>query len=135
MSLTNDSGFAEQIARIMVVAGAQTQPELAEYLGVSLSAVEDAAQSGKIPADWLLVLLRVNNASPDWILAGQGPRFMGRPLDRYETGEEAVERWGAIEALRRVPSRLLADELVRRIVVAQSQALSKLAEDADGLGR
>ena len=119
----------------MVVAGAQTQPELAEYLGVSLSAVEDAAQSGKIPADWLLVLLRANNASPDWILTGQGPRFMGRPLDRYETGEEAVERWGAIEALRRVPSRLLADELVRRIVVAQSQALSKLAEDADGLGR
>ena len=134
MSLTNDSGFAEQIARIMVVAGAQTQPELAEYLGVSLSAVEDAAQSGKIPADWLLVLLRANNASPDWILTGQGPRFMGRPLDRYETGEEAVERWGAIEALRRVPSRLLADELVRRIVVAQSQAISKLEEDADGSG-
>ena len=59
---------------------------------------------------------------------------MGRPLDRYETGEEAVKRWGAIEALRRVPSRLLADELVRRIVVAQSQAISKLEEDADGSG-
>ena len=128
------ASFKAQMRRIYCLTQTRTKTELAEYLGVSLSAVEDAAQSGKIPADWLLVLLRVNNASPDWILAGQGPRFMGRPLDRYETGEEAVERWGAIEALRRVPSRLLADELVRRIVVAQSQAISKLEEDADGSG-
>lgn len=121
MALASDSNFAEQMARIRAITGLRSQEELAEYLGISLLAVEDAAQNGKIPAEWLLILLRVNSASPDWILTGQGSRFMGRPLDRYETDEETVERWAAIEVLRRVPSRLLADELVRRIAVAQGK--------------
>ncbi|CAK7058623.1 MAG: hypothetical protein DELT_01324 [Desulfovibrio sp.] len=38
---------------------------------------------------------------------------------RYETGDAATERLANEEALRRIPTRMLADELVRRVAVSQ----------------
>ena len=44
---------------------------------------------------------------------------------RYETGDEAAEREAAEEALRYIPPRMLADELVRRIAVPQTDTEQK----------
>ena len=41
---------------------------------------------------------------------------------RYETADEAAGRKADEEALRRLPSHMLAEELVRRIAVSQEHA-------------
>lgn len=41
---------------------------------------------------------------------------------RYETAGEAAGRSADEETLRRLPSRMLAEELVRRIAVSQEHA-------------
>lgn len=49
----------------------------------------------------------------------------GQPIEdgHYETGAEFTECQVDEEALRRLPSRKLADELVRRIAVSQEKLL------------
>ncbi len=74
-----------------------------------------------MPSSWLVILMRVKNVHPEWILTGKGPCLMTlRPEpERYETAGEAAGRSADEEALRRLPSRMLAEELVRRIAVSQ----------------
>lgn len=65
------------------------------------------------------------------MLTGPGPCFLGARSGQYETGEAAAERWTREEALQRLPSRVLADELVRRIAVAEGKAAVGHADEAD----
>lgn len=118
----NPSPFIEQLKRIHQITGTHSQTGLAAYLGVHRSAVTNAKRTGMIPAEWLLTLLRVANVNPEWILSGAGPcRFRRQTEDVYEDGETAWERQKDYEALQRLSSRALADELVRRIAVAEAE--------------
>ena len=117
--------------RIKLITGKRTQVELADLLGVKQSSISDAKRRGKIPSSWLVILMRYKHANPEWILTGNGSTFVSAPPaePRYETGDEAAERRADEEALRRLPSRMLADELVRRIAVSQDKSYcSKLDE-------
>ncbi|MCC8193211.1 MAG: hypothetical protein LIP28_00995 [Deltaproteobacteria bacterium] len=44
------------------------------------SSISDAKRRKSIPAEWLLKLLRHDQSNPDWILTGQGARYL-RPAD------------------------------------------------------
>ena len=125
------SSFDEQMERIKLITGKRTQTDLAALLGIRQSSVYDAKRRGKIPSGWLAILMRYKHVNPEWILTGNGPIFVAFPPAeaRYETGDEVAERRADEEALRRLPSRMLADELVRRIAVSQDRAYcSKMDE-------
>ncbi len=115
--------FNEQMERIKFITGKRTQIELADLLGIKRSSVADAKRRGKIPSSWLVILMRVKNVHPEWILTGKGPYSLSKQpeVGHYETGDEAAVRRADEEALRRLPSRMLADELVRRIAVSQDK--------------
>ena len=116
--------FDTQMERIKLITGKRTQVELAEFFGIRQSSVSDAKQRGKIPSSWLVILMRVKNVFPEWVLTGKGPCYLTLPTPPgcYETGDAAAERQADEEALRRLHSRMLADELVRRIAVSQESA-------------
>jgi hypothetical protein len=66
------------------------------------------------------MLVEARGINPEWIKTGCGPREIARvfayvPEGRYETGEEAFERRQDEKPLKRLPSRALAEELLRRI--------------------
>ena len=107
--------FDAQMERLKLVIRKHTATDLADFFGVQQSAVSAAVRRGKMPSSWLVILMRVKKVHPEWILTGKGPCLMTlRPEpSRYETDEEA---------LRRLPSHMLAEELVRRIAVLQGHA-------------
>lgn len=119
--------FTEQMERIRQATGTRTQSELADFLGIRQSSVSDAKRRCKIPSDWLVTIMRVKNVHPEWILTGNGPRYVLAPTPPgyYETGEAVQERWAKDEALRRLSSKDLADELLRRIAVAQADSFTR----------
>ena len=121
MTQESQTLFSEQMARIRRVTGTRTQLELAEFLGVSQSAVSDAVRRGRVPAEWLVTLVRARNVSPEWVLTGGGPCRMTLP-GQYEVPEEAGERREAEAALRRASSRALTEELLRRIAASGAGA-------------
>ena len=121
------NNFDEQLDRILWVTGTHTQLELADFLGVHRSSVLDAQKSGKIPADWLLTILCAKDVHPEWILTGDGSCFISSriPIGHYDTGETVQERWRKEEALRRLSSKDLRDELLRRIAISQAEHFTK----------
>lgn len=84
---------------------------LAQFLGIRQSSVSDAQKRGVIPAEWLLKLLRKKGVSPDWVLTGEGSRFL-LPTRRGEAPPVVY----TVES--RPPetcsTQELVDELVRR---------------------
>ena len=115
--------FAEQIERIKLVTGTQTQSELAKALGVRQSSVADAKRRSSIPPGWLVTLMREHNANPDWILTGTGVCYLSGSEDPgadRKGGDN--ERRMFEEVLRHMPSRMLAEELLRRVAAAESRA-------------
>lgn len=117
--------FHEQLQRIKDVVAVGSGVELANFLGVRTAAATRALRRGKIPSAWLIILLRVKNVHPEWVITGKGPCFINRAQEsgRYETGEAFAERNADEEALRRLSSRAPADELVRRVAVSQEKSL------------
>ena len=113
--------FDAQMERLKLVIRKHTATDLADFFGVPQSAVSAAVRRGKMPSSWLVILMRVKNVHPEWILTGKGPCLMTlRPEpSRYETDVKVTTRKADEEALRRLPSHMLAEELVRRIAVSQ----------------
>lgn len=72
------------MARIQCATGCTTQTALAELLGIRQAFVSDAVRRGEIPADWLVLLLRLKGINPDWVLTGQG-RMLLRPVCCVDT--------------------------------------------------
>ena len=103
--------------RLKLVIRKHTATDLADFFGVPQSAVSAAVRRGKMPSSWLVILMRVKNVHPEWILTGKGPCLMTLRPDVEVTTRKADE-----EALRRLPSHMLAEELVRRIAVSQGHA-------------
>ena len=123
--------FTDQMERIKFVTGKRTQTELADFFGIKQSSISSAVQRGKIPQSWLVILMRVKNVHPEWVLTGDGPCYIPteREPGRYETGEEFTERKMDEEALKRLPARALAEELVRRIAVSQNEVFCTVPKE------
>ena len=66
----------EIFERVFEAAECRTPIELADTLDVQQSFISDAKRRNSIPSDWLIKLLRLKQINPDWILTGQGSRFM-----------------------------------------------------------
>ena len=125
---TNRNIFDGQLRRVYQVTGVRTQTELAAWLGVRQTFVADAERRCKIPADWLLSLLRVLSVDPEWVLTGRGGRLLETPAGTGAAPEDADagrEREKALETARGLPSRILAEELLRRISVAETDRSSR----------
>jgi phage repressor protein C with HTH and peptisase S24 domain len=60
------------IKRMMASLGVATQSALADVLGVHRAAVSDAKRQNRVPAEWLLRLLRSNGLNPSWLETGRG---------------------------------------------------------------
>lgn len=71
------AAYEAAMARIAGVTGAVTQVRLAEVLDVRQSSISDAKRRASIPPEWLLKLMRSHLVMPDWVLTGQGPKFIG----------------------------------------------------------
>lgn len=115
--------FIEQMERIKQATNTRTQIELAEFLGISQSSVSDAGRRGRIPAEWLVTILRIRGVLPEWILTGHGPCYLTVPAAQgeYESSDTAEERRAKTEALQKLSSKDLADELLRRIAASNVQ--------------
>ena len=119
--MQDESSFEDQLNRIYLVTRKRTMVELADYLGIKQATISDARRRGKIPSNWLIILMRVKSVFPEWILTGTGPCFVPNTRNGYETGQEFAERQVEEEALRKLSSRALAEELIRRIAVSQGK--------------
>ena len=128
------SPFDEQMKRIHLVTHTRTQKGLAKFLGVRRSVVSDIKRRGEIPAEWLLTLLRSQSANPEWILTGMGPCRVSIHSTRYIDVDTAREQMENEQILLRVPSRMLADELVRRIAVADAYGSLRANGETPAMG-
>lgn len=86
--------FDAQMERLKLVIRKHTATDLADFFGVPQSAVSAAVRRGKMPSSWLVILMRVKNVHPEWILTGKGPCLMTLPPEpsRYETDVEVTTR-------------------------------------------
>lgn len=73
----DQAAFEAAMERIQAVTGARTQVQLAEALEVRQSSISDAKRRCSIPDGWCVKLLRTHQVLPDWILTGEGPKFLG----------------------------------------------------------
>lgn len=97
--------------RVFEVAGCRTQVELAKLLGIRQSSISDAKKRQTIPAEWLVKLLRLKGASPEWILTGLGPQKLG-PADGEPTTQ--IIYLTEIKPPKECSAQDLVNELVRR---------------------
>ena len=119
-----DATFDGQFSRIQLVIKATTLSEFAGFFGIHPSAIGAARRRGKIPSDWLVILMRAKGVLPDWVLTGRGPCH-APVLGRYEVyDEDAAEQEEDRKALRRLSSSMLANEMVRRIAVAENGSVA-----------
>lgn len=123
------SPLTEQMKRLHHAAGTGTQQELAEYLGVPQASISDARRRGAIPVEWLAIVALSRNIDPDWILTGRGRPYCEEPLGGYADAYAAQEEAEVRSTLRRMPSRMLAEELLRRIAVAEAGACRRGMDD------
>lgn len=93
------------LKRFFEAAGCRTQMELAQFLDIQQSTVSDAKKRGAVPAEWLVKLLHARHINPDWVLTGEGSRYLV-PADK----EPIVEK----EHLDDYPCQSLVTELVER---------------------
>lgn len=113
----------EALTRIYAVTGARTQLQLAEVLDSKQSSVSFAKRRGSIPDAWLITLLRRYSINPEWILTGQGAKYLApAPDDDLETIEgfeaatirQAVTHFGVFPLLHQLETTAsrLADAAV-----------------------
>lgn len=117
------SDFTEAISRIQLVTGCGTQQELAEFLGIRQSSISDAKKRGSIPSDWLLSLWRKKGIDPDWILTGQGSRW----LKSVECAEDIRSPTVYIKEIK-PPEECSVEELMTEVV----KRVQKIHQRIDG---
>ncbi len=93
------------LKRFFEAAGCRTQMELAQFLDIQQSTVSDAKKRGTIPSEWLVKLLHIKHVNPDWVLTGEGSRYLV-PADKKPILEK--------ESLDDYPCQSLVNELVER---------------------
>lgn len=110
------------VLRLLEGTRCHTCQDLAAFFDESESAMRNAIKkiqkSGVVPDAWLVMLVRVHNIHPEWILNGCGPRFVyPQAQGQYESHLAFEERQMETEALRSLSSYALAQELLRRTVL------------------
>lgn len=78
--------FEAQMARIHEATNTGTQCELATALGIRQSSISDAKKRNALPPGWLVTLAMDYNVNPNWIISGEGGRYiMGvESIDGYD---------------------------------------------------
>ena len=66
--------FSEVFDRIKQSTGVKNQSELAVLLGCTEMNISRAKKRGKIPAEWLIKLLRSRELIAEWSITGEGPQ-------------------------------------------------------------
>lgn len=125
--MENEVYFDEQMKRLMQVTNTTSLSGLARYLGVRRSAVSDARRRGAIPPEWLIGLMQALSLNPDWILTGQGQPHLEEHVYEGDYSEWRLSEMR--EVLRKAPAKMLADELRRRIELAERQGRAKFTEE------
>lgn len=98
-------------SRFLDASGCRSQGELAAMLGVRLTLVIDAKKRGRIPDDWLRRLRAVRGVNPDWVLSGEGRKYVD---NEGPWMQEVLREEPCSERLRGYSSKALAAELLRR---------------------
>lgn len=81
-------------------------------------AIKEIQEHGIVPDAWLVVLMRVHNVHPDWVIGGYGPQITYITSEgQYEKHDSFMARKAEREALRGLSSYALAQELLRRLAV------------------
>ena len=104
--------MARIFKRIFIAANCCTQIELADILNIQQSSVVDAKRRNSIPSERLVKLLRLKRINPEWVLTGEGSRFMV-PSDSAEIGIQVVTL-KEVKPLEQCSAQDLFNELVRR---------------------
>lgn len=78
------ASFDAALDRILKSTGTRTQVELTALLGIKQSSISYAKKRGNIPSDWLLKLYRSHGLNPDWLLTGEGPRYLAPADEAWE---------------------------------------------------
>ena len=115
----------EVFDRVFEAVGCQTQVELAEVFEIRQSSISDAKRRNSIPSDWLFKLLRLRQINPEWVLTGQGSRFLV-PSDSPEMGLHVVYLTET-KPPEQCSAQDLINELVRRAL--QKKDKSEIADE------
>lgn len=104
-----ETGFTEIMDRIKSVTNTRTQVELAELLGVRQSSISDAKRRCSVPAEWVLKLYYEKRINPEWVMTGNGGKFI------HETGASAPQ--GVYMAERNPLSEYSMEELAGELLL------------------
>lgn len=74
--LQTDPMLEAQMARIHEATNTGTQCELATALGIRQSSISDAKKRNALPPGWLVTLAADYNVNPNWIISGEGGRYI-----------------------------------------------------------
>ena len=108
------------LERLIEASECRTQKELAEFLGVKPPAVAAARRRKAIPSSWLITSLRMRGVNPDWVLTGNGPRFLAPAEPGWHKGNGRQSQGTHTSSqsegdLGRYTGKQLVDELMRRM--------------------
>lgn len=106
------SSFESQYRRVFEAAECRTQVKLAELLEIKQSSISDAKKRKSIPADWRVKLFEKKRINPEWILYGEGAKYL-IPADAQQ-GLPHVVRVMEIRPPQECSAQELFNELVRR---------------------
>lgn len=98
------------LQRVFEITGCSTQALLADLLAIKQSSVSDVKRRGTIPPDWLVKLLRLRGINPNWILTGEGSKY----LAPSESGP--VKPHVAYLVETRPPKECSAQDLINELV-------------------
>lgn len=111
---TPDTSFESQYKRVFDAAECRTQTELAAILNIRQSSISDAKKRKRIPADWRVKLFEKKRINPEWILYGEGAKYLV-PADA-QPGAPHVVRVMEIRPPQECSAQELFNELVRRAI-------------------
>ena len=109
---TPQSDFESQYRRVFEAAECRTQAELAAILNIRQSSISDAKKRKSIPADWRVKLFEKKRINPEWILYGEGAKYL-IPADEQQ-GLPHVVRVTEVRPPQECSAQELFNELVRR---------------------
>lgn len=108
------SNFESQYRRVFEAAECRTQAELAAILNIRQSSISDAKKRKSIPADWRVKLVEKKRINPEWILYGEGAKYL-IPADARQDLHHVV-RVTKIRPPQECSAQELFSELVRRAI-------------------
>ncbi len=112
--------FEAQYRRILEITKTRTQVELAKFLAIRQSTISDAKRRESIPSDWLMKLFIKTRVNPEWILYGEGSKYLTPTDTEQDTSYSAyniyAERSVEIRPPQDCSAQALVNELVRRAI-------------------